>query len=176
MSISSFNNVTYDAQIEATCHCNGGNNNHGDRWMQKEDSRTCIFHRACPAVANHSRAVWVSPHHEHYYIPFMLPNVSKNRDNITTFSKPFCTIGGINRRKWDFIRGFLAIGDASTSKVRFHIMANGEFPEQLKEYTNVTTQSNIVEYIEFHKAAAQCGAILLLLRKRPTRLLQHNQK
>jgi hypothetical protein len=59
----------YDATIEASCYCKPRQR----KWMKADSGRSCIFHERCPSMVADPRAVWLSPHHKKYYIPFVLP-------------------------------------------------------------------------------------------------------
>lgn len=162
---SRFDNVTYDTQVEASCYCQDGMavNNHGEKWMLEESHRTCIFHEVCPIVSKHPRALWPSPHHEHYYIPTILPRVRQSNESATT-PKPMCVVGATHKREWNFLKQVFN-STTVTRGIKVHILGFGHFPEELLEYKKSITMASIMDYREFHEEVARCGAILLLLSK-----------
>lgn len=155
----------YDATIEASCLCSS----HYLVSLQQNKKQSCIFHERCSAVANHPRAVWVSPHHEQFFIPTVLPAVPSRERTIET-KEPIClcVVGTTARRNWGLLQEFLRQmnGDRILASLRIHILGVGKFPAELELYKDMIQTSTPPGYREFHQqVAADCDAMLLLLTK-----------
>jgi hypothetical protein len=149
----------YDATIEASCYCSG---NYAE-WMDADPHRSCIFHEKCPLVSDHPRALWLSPHHSHYYIPTLLP-----RQPIRPTSRAphqLCIVGGTDRRNWSLLQSFLDQNPDISSRLSLQILGFGDYPIALENYRSMTNMTSTADFAEFHRLAAQCNGILMLVSK-----------
>jgi len=146
----------YDAVVEASCYCDHVTS------LQESDSLTCVFHQTCTEVAQHPRAVWLSPHHEQYYLPTYLPEF----ENLPIHSPKttICTVGGTKRRNWDLMKTFLDTYEGKQD-IQLLIVGGGPFPAALgPDYVEMTNQVSPEGFEEFHMTVAyQCSIIVALV-------------
>jgi hypothetical protein len=190
----SSNNMTsmvlfYDATIEASCYCSPRQL----KWMKADAGRSCIFHEQCPHMIADPRAVWLSPHHNKYYIPSVLPGGTSSAahhqqqqkqqhkkqgrerqppvavNQTGTVPHKLCVVGGTLRRNWGQLRGYLesplGMAAITTSRFTIHILGYGDYPKELENYRNVTTKPRVKDDSEFYEAVRQCHGLILLLSK-----------
>ena len=159
----------YDATIKASCYCRP---NFID-WINNGRGRACVFHERCDKLVDNPRAVWLSPHHENYYIPTLLPPVKflKRRPNSTAPHK-LCAVGHTSRRNYGLLKAFLDSpeGKAALGRFKFHILGTGGFPKALNQYRKISTQEQNADFTGFHQSVAKCDAMLMLITKKD---LQH---
>lgn len=157
----------YDATIEASCLCSS----HYLVSLHQSKTQSCIFHAKCPPVADHPRAVWVSPHHAHFFIPTALPSVPLGvRTNSTEEPICLCVIGSAERRSWELLEEFLRQMKSNrmlgSSPLSVKILGLGNLPAELNLYKDMIQKSAPSGDWEFHRqVAADCDAMLLLLTK-----------
>jgi hypothetical protein len=164
----------YDAYVEATCYCRcfpvpnkrkwPDNINHAE-WLSQNDHRTCIFHEGCPAgkLENHPRSVWVSPHHNQYYIPSVLPGYREKPRTINRDNPQLCVIGAPLRRDFSLLAHYFK--NHTAGRFRVHIYGLGKYTDSMTPYRNVTKMSEILDYQKFHDQVGRCDAFLALLTK-----------
>jgi hypothetical protein len=149
----------YDATIEASCYCRGKH----DKWMNADAHRSCIFHEKCPLVSDHPRALWPSPHHSHYYIPTLLPHQPARPTSRTPHQ--LCIVGGTGRRNWPLLQSFLDQNLGISSRLSLQILGFGDYPKALQNYRSMANMTSPTDFAEFHRLAAQCNGILMLVSK-----------
>jgi hypothetical protein len=131
--------------------------------MKDNPYRTCVFQERCPRMANFPRALWPSPLHEQYYIPTVLPRQPAQKPSSAPHQ--LCIVGSTNRRSWGLLRSFLDGSVTRAWRFQLQILGFGEYPEALEDYRDLIRMSSPVDYREFHRLAAQCDGILMLVTK-----------
>jgi hypothetical protein len=163
----------FDATIEATCYCTKSQL----KWLMAE-TRSCVFHARCDAEVANPRAVWLSPHHEKYYIPTALPGAlqSQQQQKKRPLQKAkrntphkLCVIGSTDRRDWGSLAGYLesTLGAKAAASSRFiiQIAGKGDFPQELKGHRHMTIREKLPNDSKFYQVVRRCEAVLLLINK-----------
>jgi len=150
--------IDYDLVVEASCYCRDA------PALRKYVTLTCVFHEQCPEVENHPRAVWLSPHHEQYYLPTSLPQFDKKETLIeaaTNSTSTICMVGGTLRRSWSLMRAFL--DNYKQDNIHLLIVGKGPFPKDLRPHQSRITHTAPDDYMDFHYLVANNCSILTTL-------------
>jgi len=160
----------YHATIEALCYC------HLEYldWLNGDPSRSCIFRETCLAAAENPRALWLSPHHQRYFIPSALPRIRQKegtRNNKHPRHK-LCVLGSTNQRDFGLLRDFMHSkpGKQARKRYQIHILGRGLFPPELEKDYFVgkykISRAKPNNFVEFYHEAAACDGVLTLVSPR----------
>jgi len=122
-------------------------------------------------------AIYMSPHHERYFVPSALPQVEpeekKQNDTTTTKLLDVCAIGSTGRRKWELMIPFFKNPNNTKyfDKIRIRILGHNGMPKLLKKFfqnnNNKTMENSLLDYQllqddrKFYAAIQACGVIIL---------------
>ena len=167
---------SYHAVIETSCYCHekvkGFN---ATQWLLGGEHRSCIFHERCDGFRHFSRAVWVSPHFEQYFLPTALPQPVAASKNISSTKNEtvydICSVGALSRRNWELLSTFLQSCEArqilTKITVRFRLFGKGDMPELLIPFKDSVTI--LIERhdndIRFAMEVKSCDVLILLVTK-----------
>lgn len=152
----------YSATIEASCYCT----DEMVEMMSESPDTVCIFHEGCDQLVDNPRAFWVSPHHDRYIFPSVLPMPATHLRSSPNLPLDLCVIGSTGRRNFNLLSDFLGSMDPKQTKrlVRINLLGKGEFPEPLNDYRNITRQQTIIDFVEYQNTiASRCDVLLPLV-------------
>ncbi|CAJ1957765.1 unnamed protein product [Cylindrotheca closterium] len=161
------NRTSWDTTIQVTCHCD----RYARPWLQsikKNGPHVCIHHGRCSKTEDMPNAIQISPHHERYFIPSALPQVSAEfvqRKNDTKIE--ICSVGATIRQDWNLLVPFLENSKNAKylGKIRIRMLGKGGFPNILIPYRE---QTEMVDEIvgddrEFYATVKACDIIILAI-------------
>ncbi|CAJ1945880.1 unnamed protein product [Cylindrotheca closterium] len=134
----------WDITIQASCPCNEITQSWLLDTSSKDAPHICIHHGLCKWTRGLPNAIYMSPHHERYFVPSALPRMVKapNKPTMHTQNKKLeiCTIGSIGRRKWDFFTPFFQNSTNAKfwPKIRIRMLGRGHMPPLMAQYKNKT--------------------------------------
>ena len=178
----------YDVVIEASCFCEQDSIN----WLLAESKRICIFHFRCDPLVFHPRSVWISPHHQRFFLPTLLPLLNQSTHSVgntheheqqqqqqrllsssssissSSRTHKLCVVGDFERRASHLLVAYLASqhGQRSRNDNRFRLELIGGAHEPRSFLQN---RSSYVKYIfpkgyeQFYRQILTCDGILGLV-------------
>jgi hypothetical protein len=160
--------VPYAINVSATCDCVP----EFITALDEDKSLVCMFHNACPAVANHSRAYWFHPNQPHSYFPDVMPQFPRS----SKVKPPYrlCAIGEVQRRNYGMMETFLA--SSPRRDFTFTIMGKGEIPSFFVKYNVTTTRSSPFSFVDYQRQVATgCDVILALVDRRLLQRIENDR-
>ena len=148
--------VPYAINVTATCKCLP----EFVAALKDDASLVCMFHDACPELANHSRAFWFHPDQPHSYFPNIMPQFERESKVASPYR--LCAIGEVKRRNYGMLERFLA--SSSRRDFTVTIMGKGDIPDFFDKYKVQANQSSPYSYVEYQRQVATgCDVILALV-------------
>lgn len=154
--------ANFDYEIKSSCYCKPD----FIRWLRDSNSAFCVFHESCNELADSPQALWLTPHHNRYVLPTVLPEFSYPRP-VKEDVVNLCVLGDTLRRNYELMGDYLKL--RGPKGLHIHHLGRGPNPEALKGYEQLFSKHITPNFVPYERIFYDvCDVVLGLLTKKTT--------